>query len=119
MQQNKEPDLLCEIRCRSFRCSERYLKVIRKQSSKGTQKQFLCKMVEGDECIGYKCKYTICTYRPPALDVTTGICALKKKKIAPKQVRKEYARKSGDDPLEYRKLLDKKMRKNFKIKDFY
>lgn len=76
-------------------------------------------MVEGDECIGYKCKYAFCSYRPPALDITTGVCALKKKKVAPKQVQKDYGRKTSDDPLKYRKLLDKKMRKNFKIKDFY
>lgn len=74
-------------------------------------------MVEGDECIGYKCKFAVCGFRPPALEIDTGICLEKKKNSEPKRVSQKHG--SDDDPLRYRNLLDKKMRKGFKIKDYY
>lgn len=76
-------------------------------------------MVEGDECIGYKCKYAVCTFRPPSLDLSTGTCAQKKKKFSPKSKRQKPRREETDDPLKYRRMLSKKLKKNFKIKDFY
>ncbi len=76
-------------------------------------------MVEGDECIGYKCKYVICSFRPSALNITTGICSQKVKKQRSHQNQQSRKTPVRDDPLRYREMLDKKMRKNFKIKDFY
>ncbi|MHA1226544.1 MAG: hypothetical protein ACTSPV_07375 [Candidatus Hodarchaeales archaeon] len=111
-----QPDVMCEISCKYFRCNERYLKIVRK----GNQKIFLCRMVEGDECIGYKCKFAFCSYRPAALDIETGRCSLKTKRFKPKKVvHKQPKTKFYDDPLKYSKLLDKKMKKNFKLKDYF
>ena len=115
MQQNKNSNVLCETTCRSFRCSEKFL-MIRHIRGK---KQITCKMVEGDECIGYKCKYAVCFFRPPALDISTGTCVQKMKNRKPQRTHKPYKQKFLEDPLKYRKLLDKKLRKNLKIKDFY
>lgn len=116
MQQNKRGDVLCDTTCKSFRCSEKFLMITRKRGNK----QFLCRMVEGDDCISYKCKYAVCFFRPPALDVSTGVCSQKVKNKKPHQTQKTYRKDSlDDDPLKYRKLLDKKLRKNLKIKDFY
>lgn len=115
MQQHKKSDILCETTCKSFRCSEKFLKITHTRG----KKQILCRMVEGDECIGYKCKYAVCFYRPPALDVSTGTCAQKLKNRRPKRTSKSYKDSDMEDPLKYRKLLDKKLRKNLKIKDFY
>ena len=75
-------------------------------------------MVEGDDCVGYKCKFAFCFYRPPSLDLSTGVCAQKKKKnqgFSKKQRKSEFK----DDPLKYRAMLNKKMKKNFHLKDFY
>lgn len=76
-------------------------------------------MVDGDECIGYKCKYAICSFRPSALNITTGVCSQKVKKQKPQRIQKAHRKDFDDDPLKYRQLLDKKMRKNLKLKDFY
>lgn len=76
-------------------------------------------MVEGDECIGYKCKYAICSFRPSALNISTGVCSQKVKKQRPHRDQRSRKKITEDDPLRYRQLLDKKTRKNFKIKDFY
>jgi hypothetical protein len=76
-------------------------------------------MVEGDECISYKCKYAVCSFRPPSLDVSTGICAQKKKIFSTKSNKPKPRREDVDDPLKYRKMLSKKMKKDFKIKEFY
>ncbi|MHA1303678.1 MAG: hypothetical protein ACTSQE_15365 [Candidatus Heimdallarchaeaceae archaeon] len=54
----------CTIYCRSFRCTNRALKIIRDGSGK---KKFLCKM-EDDECIGYFCKYASCIEKKLADD---------------------------------------------------
>jgi len=116
LQQHKKKDILCETTCKSFRCSEKFLQITHTRG----KKQILCRMVEGDECIGYKCKYAVCFYRPPALDLSTGICAQKMKSRKPQRDTKSYDGKDMmEDPLKYRKLLDKKLRKNLKIKDFY
>jgi hypothetical protein len=115
LQQHKNEDVLCETTCKSFRCSEKLLQITRIRG----KKQILCRMVEGDECIGYRCKYAVCYYRPPALDISTGICALKLKNRRPQRPHKSYKDDKMEDPLKYRKLLDKKLRKNLKIKDFY
>jgi hypothetical protein len=90
------------------------IRIIRKKN----QNKILCRMVEGDICVGYKCKFAFCSYRPPSLDLSTGVCAQKKKKniaFSKKQRSFEYE----DDPLKYRRMLNKKMKKNFKLKDFY
>ncbi len=66
-------------------------------------------MVEGDECIGYKCIFAVFKFQPPALEITTGMCVEKeKKKRAPGQSQKRKTR--DDDPLRYPKLLDQKKR---------
>ncbi|MFX1505396.1 MAG: hypothetical protein ACFFDC_04690 [Promethearchaeota archaeon] len=115
MQQHKKRDILCETTCKSFRCGEKFLQITRIRG----KKQILCRMVEGDECIGYKCKYAVCFYRPPALDISTGHCAQKMKHQKPQRPPRPYKDDKMDDPLKYRKLLDKKLQKNLKIKDFY
>ncbi len=46
----------CTVFCRSFRCAKHALKIIKEPSGK---KKFLCTL-EGDECIGYLCKYAQC-----------------------------------------------------------
>ena len=79
----------------------------------------MCGMVEGDDCIGYKCKYAVCTFRPSALDISTGTCAQKKKIFQHKSKKPEPRRRESEDPLKYRKMLSKKLKKDFKIKDFY
>ncbi|MFX1282052.1 MAG: hypothetical protein ACFFB5_00290 [Promethearchaeota archaeon] len=83
------------------------------------EKKILCRMVEGDECIGYKCKYALCFFRPSALDVTTGVCSQKMKKQKPRRKEQPNRKYIEEDPLKYRGMLDKKMRKNLKLKDFY
>lgn len=115
MQQYQKTDLLCEITCKFFRCSEKFIMI---RHTRG-KKQILCRMVEGDECIGYKCKYAVCFFRPPALDISTGTCSQKMKNRKPQLTHKPYRKDYMDDLLKYRKLLDKKLRKNLKIKDFY
>ncbi|MFX0125616.1 MAG: hypothetical protein ACFFAE_18480 [Candidatus Hodarchaeota archaeon] len=115
MQQHKKGDVFCETTCKSFRCSEKFLKITRIRG----KKQIMCQMVEDDECIGYKCKFAVCFFRPPALDISTGTCAQKIKYRKPQRPHKSYREDSMDDPLKYRKLLDKKLQKNLKIKDFY
>ncbi|MFX0084746.1 MAG: hypothetical protein ACFFAU_03655 [Candidatus Hodarchaeota archaeon] len=114
MKKSVSSDLLCDTSCKSFRCSERMLRIIRKTD----QKRILCRMVEGDECVGYKCKFAFCSYRPPSLDLTTGVCAQKKKKNQGFS-RKQPKAANEDDPLKYREKLNKKMKKNFQLKDFY
>lgn len=76
-------------------------------------------MVEDDEYIGYKCKYAVCSFRPFALDVSTGVCSQKVEKRKPRRKQKIFKTDIDDDPLKYREMLDKKMRKNLKLKDFY
>ncbi len=76
-------------------------------------------MVEDDDCIGYKCKYAVCSFRPSALDVSTGVCSQKVEKRKPRRKQKIIKTDIDDDPLKYREMLDKKMRKNLKLKDFY
>ena len=94
------------------------IKIVHKQNAK----EILCRMVEGDDCIGYKCKFAICFYRPPALNLSTGHCTMKKKALISKQQDQRKSLRSlreEDDPLKYSKLLDKKVRKNFQLKDYY
>ncbi|MHA2305594.1 MAG: hypothetical protein ACXACU_09390 [Candidatus Hodarchaeales archaeon] len=107
-------DILCDTYCRSFRCSERMIKIVKRPN----QKKILCRMVEGDECVGYKCKFVFCSYHPPSLDLSTGVCALKKKKTQ-QRTKKAPKYKNSQDPSKYRHMLNKKMRKNFKLKDYY
>lgn len=76
-------------------------------------------MIEGDECIGYKCKFAVCFVRPSALDVSTGSCSQKLKRQRPRHTQKASSKDTFDDPLKYKNLLDKKLRKNFKLKDYY
>ena len=110
-----QPDILCETSCKFFRCSEKFLRIVRK----GNKKLLMCGMVDGDECIGFRCKYAICSYRPSALDISTGTCRLKKKELTKRPPRGRPQPRRDDDPLKYRNMLDKKLKKNFKIKDFY
>lgn len=115
MQQKSSADVLCDTTCKLFKCSEKFLLI----TAKRNQKKILCRMVDGDECIGYKCKYAICSFRPSALNITTGVCSQKVKKQKPQRIQKAHRKDFDDDPLKYRQLLDKKMRKNLKLKDFY
>ncbi len=115
MQKRKDSDIFCETTCKHFRCSERMIKIIHRQD----KKEIMCRMVEGDECIGYKCKFAVCFYRPPALNISTGHCSLKKKNLRPKQQPQKRPIREDDDPIKYSKLLDKKLRKNFQLKDYY
>ena len=112
-----KPDLMCETTCKFFKCSERYLKI----THKGNQKLILCRMVEGDDCVGHKCKFALCFHRPSALDISTGRCNLKVKEYTSKtQVKKHQQRtKFSDDPLKYQNYLDKKLKKQFSNKDFF
>jgi hypothetical protein len=89
------------------------------------KKNVFCRMVDGDECIGTKCKFAVCSYRPPQLKMETGECNLKLKdlnkasKFPKKSVPKIPVNNYDDDPTVYKKYLNKRMKKNFKIKDFY
>ena len=78
-------------------------------------------MVEGDDCVGHKCKFALCFHRPSALDISTGRCNLKVKEYTSKtQVKKHQQRtKFSDDPLKYQNYLDKKLKKQFSNKDFF
>ncbi|UCG90489.1 MAG: hypothetical protein JSU57_01795 [Candidatus Heimdallarchaeota archaeon] len=115
MQQSQSRNVLCETTCKFLKCSERFLSITRKRG----EKKILCRMVEGDECIGYKCKYAVCFFRPSALDISTGVCSQKTKKNKHQRKQKPDRKYIDDDPLKYRGMLDKKMRKNLKLKDFY
>jgi hypothetical protein len=76
-------------------------------------------MVEDDECVGYKCKFALCFFRPSALNISSGVCDLKEKKKRSRQSQEISKRVSAVDPVKYRHFLNKKMKKNFKLKDFY
>ncbi|MHA1868657.1 MAG: hypothetical protein ACTSVB_09790 [Candidatus Heimdallarchaeaceae archaeon] len=67
----------CTLYCRSFRCTNRALKVERLGNG---SKKFICTM-EGDECIGYFCKYASCAEKMLADD---GRCLRPDKKVTSK-----------------------------------
>lgn len=121
-QKQQKPDTLCSSKCKSFRCSNRMMDI---KFIRG-KKTIFCSMVDGDECIGTKCKFAVCSYRPPQLQISTGDCRLKLKELNNQKTKRSTKTRSlplkqytEDDPMQYKKFLNKQMKKNFKMKDFY
>lgn len=104
-------DRECTLTCRSFFCSNKMLRIVKKNG----QKNFFCAMDDDSECLRYMCRYAECRERKMG---DSGLC-LKPMKTQhrnhlqkPKQ--NQYSKYDYVAPKDLDDKLRKKLSKNYK-----
>lgn len=104
---NKE----CTLTCRSFFCSKKLLRIVRKNG----EKTFLCAMDDDSECFGYMCSHAECRERKMN---DSGLCfkpmKAQQQSHPQKSKRNQYSEFDYVSPNDLDDKLRKKLSKNYK-----